>query len=248
MDITEFITINYLFAGFAAFLIGLSKSGIKGIAILFVTILALVYGARNSTGIVMPLLIIGDIFAVLYYKRHTKWQYIIKFLPWMIIGVLIAVFSAKNIPESEFKIAMAIIIIISVLLMWFWEKKQNKKVPSHWTFASIMGVLGGFTTMVGNLAGSFANIYFLAVRLPKNEFIGTAAWLFFLINLFKLPFHFIIWKTINLGSLTKSLSLFPFLILGLILGVKIVEKIKNDSYRKLILFFTALGGLVILFK
>ena len=102
--------------------------------------------------------------------------------------------------------------------------------------------------MIGNLAGPFANLYFLAVRIPKNEFIGTSAWLFFLINIFKVPFHVLSWKTINFDSLNISLSLTPYVIIGLILGVKIVEKINNDSYRKLILFFTALGGLGILIK
>ena len=102
--------------------------------------------------------------------------------------------------------------------------------------------------MIGNLAGSFANIYFLAIRLPKNEFIGTAAWLFFIINFFKLPFHIFIWKTINIDSLYNSLILSPFLIIGLLMGVKIVKKIKYDSYRKLILFFTGLGAIIILFK
>ena len=111
-----------------------------------------------------------------------------------------------------------------------------------------MGILAGFTTMVGNLAGAFTNIYFLAMRLPKNIFIGTAAWLFFVINSFKIPFHVWSWNTINKSSIVKSLELVPFVILGLLLGVFVVKKINDDGYRKLILFFTALGGIAILFN
>ena len=111
-----------------------------------------------------------------------------------------------------------------------------------------MGILAGFTTMVGNLAGAFTNIYFLAMRLPKNIFIGTAAWLFFVINSFKIPFHVWSWNTINKISIVKSLELVPFVILGLLLGVFLVKKINDDGYRKLILFFTALGGIAILFN
>ena len=121
-------------------------------------------------------------------------------------------------------------------------------MPTHWSFSGLMGVLAGFTTMVGNLAGAFTNIYFLAMRLPKNEFIGTAAWLFFIINLFKVPFHVLVWKTININSIRISASLIPFVILGFLVGVEIVKRIKNDNYRKLILLFTALGGIAILFK
>ena len=102
--------------------------------------------------------------------------------------------------------------------------------------------------MVGNLAGAFSNIYFLAIRLPKNEFIGTSAWLFFIINLFKVPFHVWSWGTINLTSVQISLSLIPGVVIGFGLGVFMVKKINNDKYRQLILLLTGLGGLTILLQ
>ena len=111
-----------------------------------------------------------------------------------------------------------------------------------------MGLLAGFTTMIGNLAGAFSNIYFLAMRLPKNAFIGTAAWLFFIINTFKVPFHIWSWETINSEYILISLQLVPFVLFVLIAGVFLVKKIENDSYRKLILLFTAIGVLAILFN
>ena len=232
----------------AALLLGIAKSGIKGLAILIVTGLALVYGAKESTGILMPLLICGDILAVIYYKRHVKWIYLIKLLPWMVAGVLVGVVLGKDLPEDLFKSGMAMIILISVAMMYYWERKKDRKVPNHLSFAALMGMMAGFTTMVGNLAGVFSNIYFLAIKLPKNEFIGTAAWLFFIINLFKVPFHIWSWGTINLASFQISLSLIPAVILGFVFGVSIVKKIKNDRYRQLILLLTGLGGLTIFFQ
>jgi uncharacterized membrane protein YfcA len=127
-------------------------------------------------------------------------------------------------------------------------EQKDKTIPSHWTFGGSMGLLAGFTTMIGNLAGAFSNIYFLAMRLPKNNFIGTAAWLFFLINSFKVPFHIWSWETINSKSIFISLQLVPFVLIGLVAGVFLVKKIENDSYRKLILLFTAIGGIAILFN
>lgn len=232
----------------AALLLGIAKSGIKGLAILIVTGLALVYGAKESTGILMPLLICGDILAVIYYKRHVKWVYLIKLLPWMVAGVLVGVVFGKDLPEDLFKSGMAMIILISVAMMYYWERKKDRKVPNHLSFAALMGMMAGFTTMVGNLAGVFSNIYFLAIKLPKNEFIGTAAWLFFIINLFKVPFHIWSWGTINPASFQISLSLIPAVILGFMFGVSIVKKIKNDRYRQLILLLTGLGGLTIFFQ
>lgn len=244
----EISSLNFFIAAFCAFLLGISKAGIKGIASLIVTGLALVFGAKESTGILMPLLLVGDVFAITYYKRHLQKKHLFKLLPWMVIGVLIGVAGGTYISERIFKYGMASIILFSVALMYYWENKKDKTVPTHWTFGGSMGLLAGFTTMIGNLAGAFSNIYFLALRLPKNNFIGTAAWLFFLINAFKVPFHIWSWETINKSSVIISLKLVPFVIIGLVMGVFLVQKIENEHYRKLILLFTAIGGIAILFN
>lgn len=232
----------------AAFIIGLSKAGIKGIAVVNVTLMALAFGAKESTGLVVPLLIAADIFAVVYYNRHTQWKYIMRFLPWMMAGVLIGVFVGQDLDEKTFKIGMAIIILGSVATMYWWDKRKSKKVPTHWAFGGFIGILAGITTMIGNLAGAFANIFFLAMRLPKNEFIGTAAWLFFIINIFKLPFHIFAWGTITTDSLAFNLKLIPGILLGIFIGIKLVKIIKEEFYRKMILVLTALGAILILVK
>ena len=243
-----YLSLTFTIALVVALLLGMAKSGIKGLAVLIVTGLALVYGAKESTGILMPLLICGDILAVVYYKSHVKWVYLIKLLPWMVLGVLVGVVLGKDLPEDIFKSGMAIIILVSVIMMYYWERNKNRKVPNHWSFSALMGIMAGFTTMVGNLAGAFSNIYFLAIRLPKNEFIGTSAWLFFIINLFKVPFHVWSWGTINLTSVQISLSLIPGVVTGFGLGIFMVKKINNDKYRQLILLLTGLGGLTILLQ
>jgi len=86
------------------------------------------------------------------------------------------------------------------------------------------------------------------MRLPKNEFIGTAAWLFFIINVFKLPFHIFVWKTINKETLVLNSIMIPLLIFGFYIGTRIVKLISNINYRRFILFVTALGGIIPLFK
>ncbi len=232
----------------AAIVVGLSKAGIKGIAIVNVTLMALAFEAKESTGIVVPLLIFGDIFAVVYYNRHANWNYIARFLPWILFGILIGVLIGNDLDESTFKIGMAIIILISVLMMYWWDRRKSKKVPTHWLFAGIVGTTAGVTTMIGNLGGAFSNIYFLAMRVPKNEFIGTAAWLFLIINLLKLPLHIYVWETITLDTFLFDLKLIPGIALGIFLGIRLVKHIKDDFYRKMILVLTAAGAVMILFR
>ena len=238
---------SFLFLG--AMITGMSKSGIKGMTIIIVTTFALVLGGKMSTGVVLTMFITGDILAVNYYTRHTQWKYLAQLLPWMIIGVLLGVWVGKDLPETIFKQGMAVIIILSVIMMWWWDRKGDEKdVPENWMFGGAMGLMAGFTTMVGNLAGAFSNIFFLAMRLPKNQFIGTAAWLFFIINLFKLPFHIFVWETVDLKTAGLNLWLIPIILTGFTIGLQIVKRIKNQHYRKFILVITAIGALMIFFK
>ena len=241
-------TFQWISVFLAVFLLGLSKSGIKGIGILIVVILAFVFGEKTSTGILLPMLIVADIFAVTYYHRHAQWKYIKKLMPWMVIGVLLGVWIGNDISEEIFKKLMAIIIIGSVLILLYSENRKSSKIPTSRIFSSSAGLLAGFTTMIGNLAGPIANIYFLAIRLPKNEFIGTAAWLFFIINIFKLPFHFFVWKTVSVETLVLNSVLVPALLLGFFMGVSLVKLISNLHYRRFILAVTAIGALVLLFR
>lgn len=232
----------------AAFILGMSKSGLKGMGIVIVTLMALVHGAKSSTGILLPLLIFADVLAVTYYNRHAQWRYLLRFLPWMLIGVIIGAYVGKDLDEGYFKKGMSVIILISVIIMFAWERYDSSKIPDKLWFSSSMGLSAGFTTMIGNLAGAFSNIFFLATRIPKNEFIGTAAWLYFIVNLFKLPFHIFSWETVSLDSLLIDLKLLPGIILGFVVGIKAVERFQDHQYRKFILIMTAVGAIVMLVK
>ena len=153
-----------------------------------------------------------------------------------------------DISEALFKQVMAFFILATVLVMIWMDRTKTFSIPKHPAFSGFMGLLSGFTSMIGNLAGSFTSIYLLAIRLPKNEFIGTAAWLFFIINVFKLPFHIFVWKTIDQETLKMNLILSPAILIGFYLGIKLVKIINNDLYRKLVLLVTAIGALIILLR
>ncbi|WP_036380767.1 sulfite exporter TauE/SafE family protein [Muricauda sp. MAR_2010_75] len=247
-SISQISIASWVLAATATFLLGISKAGLKGMSIFNVTLMALAFGSKASTGLFVPLLIVGDIFAVIYYNRHTQWKYIIRFLPWMILGILVGVLVGKDLPEKEFKWGMVTVIFISLGMLYWWDRRKTEHVPTHWLFAGSMGIMAGICTMIGNLAGAFTNIFFLGMRLPKNEFVGTAAWLFFITNTFKLPFHIFVWKTVTVESLMINLRLLPAILVGLFLGVVIVKKINEKNYKRFILIVTAIGAIAILFK
>lgn len=232
----------------AAFIIGFSKAGVKGLDVLNVLLMAVVFGGKASTGVILPLLCVGDILAVIVYKRHVEWKYFKKLMPAMVVGVLLGVWFGQGIDELLFKKVISVIIVFSLLLMIYTETAKNTSFPSKMWFSTSMGLLAGFTTMLGNLAGAISNIYFLALKIDKNTFIGTAAWIFLVINLFKLPFQVVFWNNITTKTLTLDLLVLPGLFIGFYLGLKLVGKVNDAHFRKLIMVITFLGALLILFK
>lgn len=232
----------------ASFIIGLGKAGLRGLDMLSVTMMAFVFGTKSSTGVVLPLLCLADIAAVKYYNRHANWNHFWKLIPWMAVGVVIGVFVGKDLNEIVFRKLMAIIVLLTIIIVLIMEFRKSEEVPTNKLFSVSTGLSAGFTTMIGNLAGAFSNLYFLAMRVGKNSFIGTASWIFLVINLFKLPFQVFYWKNITIDTLKIDLFLIPTLFLGFGLGVWIVSKITDDHYRKLIIVLTILGSLFMLLK
>jgi len=239
---------NWILIILSAFIIGLSKAGLKGIDMMNVTIMAIVFGGKASTGIVLPLLCAADVMAVIYYHRHAQWNHFRKLVPWMAAGILLGVYIGKDLDEALFRKIMAVIIILTVALMLVLELRKNITIPTNKTFVAGMGLISGFATMIGNLAGAFSNIYFLALRMVKNDFIGTAAWVFLVMNFFKLPFQVFYWKNITAASLTTDLYLIPVLVAGFWAGIKIVSVMKNDNYRKVVIILTIIGAVFIFLK
>lgn len=229
----------------AGLLIGTSKAGLKGVNVIVVALLVHVYDAKIQTGILLPLLIVGDVLAVIYYRRHTKWSYLARFLPAMVIGVIIAGAIGDRLGADAFKTWLGIIVLISVAIMLWRELKTVQEFPQGMWFAGGLGVAAGFASMIGNLAGAFANMFFLATRLPKNEIIGTSAWLFFIINLIKVPIHIWSWETINMDSLQSSLLIMPSLFLGFWLGMRVVGLFSEQFYRYFLFAATAIGAIMI---
>jgi len=84
-------------------LIGMAKAGIQGTGLMMVPIMAYVFGGRPSTGLVLPMLIFADIFAVRYYHRHAQWGHIVRLIPWAAAGVLVGVFVGARVSEAAFK-------------------------------------------------------------------------------------------------------------------------------------------------
>lgn len=238
---------EWMVLALSALAIGLSKTGLSGLGTMFVPVMAAVFGGKASSGIVLPMLVMADVFAVVYYRRHAEWPVLMKLLPWAFVGIFIGTFTSQHIDDEAFKQIMGVIIVLSVGIMIWQETRTEYLVPNHWAFAALMGLAAGYTTMVGNLAGAVTSLYLLSMRLPKNNFIGTGAWFYLAINVFKLPFHIFSWKTISWESLKLDLAVFPIIAAGALLGIVITRYLSESLYRKFVIGMTLATVLFLFF-
>jgi len=245
---------QWVLAVVAALLVGVAKTGIAGIGMLFVVIFAQILPAKQATGLVLPLLCFGDLVAVAAYRQHAAWRHVWRLFPWTALGVVVGYFVLSRIGDQDMRqlIGGIVVTLVAVHLFRRWRARGQPTTPGEaeaahpiW-FAPVIGILAGFTTLVANAAGPLMAVYLLAMRLPKLEYVGTAAVFFLLLNLFKVPFM------VSLGLITQpsfalNLWLAPAVLAGALMGRKILPLINQKMFENLALFFSAAAGLRLLF-
>lgn len=208
-----------------------------------------IFPAKESVGILLPFLIVGDIFAVIYYRRSVVWKYLVSLVPWVLIGIIGGYFVLNQVNSDQLKPMIGVLVLALIILQISRERfgeAFNEALPKATWFTILIGVLAGFTTMIGNAAGGVMAIYLLVKGLPKQEFVGTGAWFFLFVNVIKVPFYIQL-DLITLESVTFNAWLAPAIIIGAMIGVKILPKIPQRTFQVLILAFTALGAIRLLF-
>ena len=235
-----------LLALFAAAIIGLSKTGVPGIGMLFVAIFANLMPTKQASGFVLPLLLIGDLVAVRAYRQHTEWSHLRRLFIWTGLGVALGAVALNRITDSQARLLVGG-IILSLVALHLWRARRpaaQASGPGGW-FAPMIGVLAGVTTLIANAAGPLMAIYLLAMRLPKMAYVGTGAVFFLLLNLFKVPFMVGL-DLITLESLKLNLMLAPAVLAGAWLGRWILPRVSQRWFERLALILSALAGLRLL--
>lgn len=248
MEIFEQGSIEWLWVMISPILIGMAKVGLTAVAMPVVPILAGIFGGRLSTGILLPMLCIADIFAVKYYHRHAEWRYILRLLPWAVLGIALGIVVGGAVNDAQFRHILAAVILVGLVIMIIREfQSGTSRISQRWWLSALIGLATGFTSMLTNAAGTLLAIYLFSKKLPKNSYIGTLAWFFMLVNLIKIPAHVFIWKTITLDTLLLDIALAPLILMGALLGIVVVKRIPEKPYRFLIIIMTAFAALRLFF-
>jgi uncharacterized protein len=244
---------QWALAVLGAFIAGMSKTGIAGLGILDVALFTNILPAKEATGLVLPLLIVGDLYAVASYRQHTVWRHLWRLFPWTALGVGLGALALGRLDDAAVRrLIGGIILAMFALHLWRrWSARRGRgdeelaaAVPAG--MAAAVGVLAGFTTQVANAAGPVMILYLLAMGLPKLEFIGTGAVFFLCLNLFKVPFMAGL-GMITPASLTANLLLAPAVLAGAFAGRWLVQRINQRWFEIIVLSLTLVAGLKLLF-
>ena len=213
----------------------MSKTGVPGTSILGVLLMILAFpGAEKlSTGAVLPLLIVADVFAVMYYRRFADWQVIWRLLPSVVVGLFLGTVFMLMVDHTQFKVFLAVLILglISFELLRRW--RQWNTFPKSLWFARTMGLFAGFTTLIGNAAGPVMSVYCAALNFGKHNFMGTFAVFFFIINVTKLPLIGGAVPGLNLITLETlwfNVLVLPGLLVGVVLGRQLFNVIPERYF------------------
>lgn len=245
---------GWCLALFCCLVVGMSKCGITGLATMAVPLMAMVVPAKASTGVMLPILIVGDALGVAYFQRHANWKLLVKLMPAALVGIVVGFFLLGQpwLDNNVIKKSIGVLVTLLVLLnicrakfnISFGEKSSNSAVTI--VVACIFGILAGITTMIANAAGPIIVIYLIAMKLPKEEFIGTSAWYFLLLNWIKVPFM-IERGLINQESIMFNLKIAPAVFVGAILGILLTKHLSEKNYKIWIQILTVIAALKLLF-
>lgn len=242
-------TVQWVCAIAAALMVGISKTGISGLSVLAVALFANVFpSSKQASGLVLPLLIFADVVAVLSYRAHTQWRQLFRVFPWTALGVVLGFLALGRISDRATRwLIGGIILALTAVSCWrrYGNAGRAAEERIHWSAAIVVGIVAGFVTLVANAAGPLMAVYLLAMRLPKMQYVGTAAMFFMLLNLFKVPFMAGL-GLITPESFTFNLYLLPAVLTGTLIGRWLLGRIDQGLFENLVLGLSAVAGLLLI--
>lgn len=225
----------------SAFMIGVSKTGAPGASSMVIPLMVMIVGdARLSAAWTQPLLSSGDLLGVYYWRKHADAKKLFSLIPWVLVGIVAASF-ALNLNERIIRVMVAVIVLL-MLLVQVWRRWGSKsEVPGSAVF---YGVSAGFATTIANAAGPVMSMYLLSQRLPKDKFVATGAWFFFVANLLKVPVY--VWfRLYSRESLLFDAALFPAVMAGGVAGKWFVGRVPQRLFDLLVIGITAVSALLL---
>lgn len=248
-SLADISTVSWVVLILAAAFTGLAKTALPGLATVSVALFAAVLPARESTAVLLLLLLLGDLMAVWIYVKTIDWRRLLKLVPWVLIGVVAGAAFLTWSDNKVMRVAIGIILLVltslTLLVMQRTSQQTLDRAFARPAASGLYGTLGGFTTMAANSGGPVMALYFIASGFDVKRFLGTQAWFFFIVNVIKLPLSAGI-GLINEQTLKLDVLLAPVVIIAGLIGKKIVRHIDQKLFNRIIIVLTIISSAYLL--
>ena len=231
-----------------AFIIGLSKGGLGGLlGGLATPLMALVMPADQVIGLLLPILMTADIFAVALHWKRWDWRLVRLLVPGAVVGVTIATLFIKNAPTSTLKLALGIIVLIFALYRLFEPYLLHffRYEARNW-HGSVAGTIAGFSSALAHTGGPPITIYLLMQKVTPSVFIATSAIFFMIVNWIKVPYYLYI-GLFDFPRLFSVIWLLPLLPLGVWIGKWAGTRIDKTAFERLVVLLLVVTALMLIF-
>ncbi len=232
---------QWLLGAFAAFVIGIAKTGAPGLGTFVAPLMVMTVGdARLATAWALPILSTADIFAVLYWRKRAAASQLFSLAPWVLAGMVVG---GAALDLSETTIRRMIGGIVLAMMLLFFLRRIRPTMGIHGS-PSFYGFSTGFSSTVANAAGPVMSLYLLSRNLPKEEFVATGAWFFFALNLAKAPIY-AYYSLYSWESITFDLLMVPVVFIGAYAGRWFVHNVSQKLFEGLVIVLTAISCLLL---
>src|SRR5687768_11739896 len=229
------------------FLIGFSKGGFGGLGALLTPILALVLPVASAVGVLLPMLMIGDVFAVYMYWKEWDFDLIKRMLPDGVVGALAGTALLSWLPPDSLRIALGIFVLVLVVYKLLSDRIQAIRYDPRPWHAPAAGFLAGVASGMFNYGGPAVSSYLLLQKLKPRPFIATTAIYFALLNLIKVP-GFLYTGVLNVPLLFSLWWVFPFIPVGIWVARITLTRVSPSAFEWIIIVLLIFSSLWLLWQ
>lgn len=225
----------WMIAGLAAFLMGLSKGGVPMIALLAVPLMSIYLDPAQAAGLLLPLYIVADGYAIYLFRRSVSWRNLAILLPGATVGIAVGFAAVSRVSPDFVRLLVAGIGVAYLVtsLRQRLGRAEPAPRPADVPCGVFWGSLAGFTSYLAHAGGPPFQAYVLPQKLDKMVYLGTNAIFFAIVNLTKVP-PFVMAGQITLSSLQTGLWLAPLALAGAATGAAISRRLSQKAFFLLV--------------
>lgn len=225
---------------------GIAKAGIPGASSVIIPILAIFLGGKISVGFLLPISFVASLLSGIRNRSHINWKSLIKVLPWALTGIFVGAWVGDRSNERIFFILLSTVILVGAAITIIQHLKHSAFRDPYGISVVAIGLIAGFSAMIGNATGPLISTLFLLQRFPKKQFIHTYVWFCLITDFIKIPFHVFLWHTITLDSLLLGLYTIPIMVIGVFIGFWLTKVLSIRVYQNTIITLSCITAIFLL--